>query len=99
MDEVIKTKKQSTYNELKYYCLAVAIFKSNPGLAILTELNKRETYPYNYYFPHNQEYIFTAIHKYPNQLYDKLYNELEPLMPEHVIKYINEPDYPESMTW
>jgi hypothetical protein len=98
-NDVIKTKKQNGYDEFKYYCRAVAVFKTQASLTILANLNKKETYSYNYYFPHNQEYIFRAIHKYPSPLYDSLYNELKPQMRDYVIKSLDEPDYYESTTW
>ena len=97
-DEITK-KKQDSYSDLKYFCLAVAMFKNNKSLEILTALTKKETYPDAWYLPRNKEYVFTAIHKYNSPLYDKLYKELKPQMSDFVVKYLDEPDYDNRTIW
>jgi hypothetical protein len=98
-NEVIKKKKQDGSDVLKYYCRALAQYKNQSSLDILTNLTKKETYPDSWYFSYNQEHIFRAIHKYPSPLFDSLYNVLKPQMSEYVIKSIDKPDYSDRTTW
>lgn len=98
-NEIIKKKKQVIGDDLKFYCRAVAQFKSNSSLKILTALTKKETYPDNYLFSFNQECVFRAIHKYPSPLYDGLYNKLKPQMKLYVMKNLDGPNYDEETTW
>ena len=95
----IKKNKQDSYNDLKYYCLAVAMFKNTRSLEILTALTKKETYPDSWYLPHNKEYVFTAMHKYQSPVYDNLYKELKPQMSDFVMEYLDKPDYDDRTTW
>lgn len=95
----IKKNKQDSYNDLKYYCLAVAMFKNTRSLEILTALTKKETYPDSWYLPHNKEYVFTAMHKYHSPIYDNLYKELKPQMSDFVMKYLDKPDFDDRTTW
>lgn len=95
----IKKKKQDTSDDLKYYCLAVAMFKNTSSLEILTALTKKDTYPDSWYLPYNKEYVFTAMHKYPSPIYDNLYKELKPQMSDFVIEYLDKPDYNDETTW
>lgn len=99
LEAEIKKNKQDSYNDLKYYCLAVAQFNNKNSLDILTALTKKETYPDSWYLPHNKEYVFTAIHKYSSPIYDNLNNELRPQMDSIVMKYLDSPDYDEMTTW
>jgi hypothetical protein len=98
-EQEIKKKKQDSYRDLKYYCLAVAMFKNNRSVEILTALTKKETYPDAWYLPQNRDYVFTAIHKYNSPHYDNLYKELKPQMSDFVMKYIDKPDYDDRKTW
>jgi len=96
---VIKRKKQFSYDDLKYYCRAVAIYKNEKSLAILTELLKKTNYPDPWYFPHNQDNVFRAIHKYKAPVYENLYTKLRPKMSDFVIKYLDKPDFEERKNW
>lgn len=95
----IKKKKQFTSDDLKYYCLAVAMFKNTSSLEILTALTKKETYPDTWYLPDNKKYVFTAMHKYQSPIYDNLYKELKPQMSNYVMEYLDKPDYDDRTTW
>ncbi|WP_337967512.1 hypothetical protein [uncultured Flavobacterium sp.] len=97
--EVIRKKKPSSYEDLKYYCRAVAVYKNEKSLALLTELLKKSNYPDPWYFTDNQEYTFKAIHKYKSPVYQNLYKELKPKMSDFVFKYLDEPDYDDRKTW
>lgn len=98
-DKVIKKQKQQSYNDLKYYCRAVAQYKTQNSLDILVALTKKETYPDSWYLPQNKEYVFSAIHKYKSPIYDSLYKALKPQMDEIVMKYLDTPDYDDRKTW
>lgn len=98
-NKVIQKKKQDGSDELKYYCRAVAQFRNQSSLDILTALTKKETYPDSWYFSYNQEHIFRAIHKYPSSRYDNLYNVLKPQMSEYVMKYLDRPERDDKKTW
>ena len=98
-NEVIKKKKQFSSTDLKYYCRAVAQYQNQKSLDILIALTRKETYPDSWYLPHNQKYVFRAIHKYKSPIYDSLYNKLRPQMDDYVIKYLDKPDYDEQTTW
>ncbi len=98
-DTEIKIKKQLYYDELKYYCRAVAKFKNQSSLRILTALTIKGTYPDTWYLPRNKEYVFKAIHKYHSPIYDNLYQELKPEMDNYVMDYLNEPDDDDDTTW
>jgi len=76
-EKEIRKKKQHCYDELKYYCQAVAQYRNQESLKILTLLTKKETYPDSWYLPQNKEYVFKAIQKFPAPLYDKTYRELK----------------------
>jgi hypothetical protein len=97
--EVVRKKKQQSYDDLKYYCQAVAQYKNQSSLEILTALTKKETYPDSWYLPKNTEYVFKAIHKYNSPIYNDLYKTLRPQMDSIVIKYIDKPDYDARTTW
>lgn len=90
-NQQIKKKQQSSYEGLKYYCRAVAIYKNKKSLEILTSLTDRKTYLDSWYLSDNKENIFLAIHKYKHPLYNDLYNKLEPQMSEYALSRINEP--------
>lgn len=98
-DKVIKKQKQQTSDDLKYYCRAVAQYKTQKSLDILIALARKETYPDSWYFSYNQENVFRAIHKYKSPIYDSLYNALKPKMDEYVMKYLDKPDYDDRTTW
>jgi hypothetical protein len=95
----IRIKKPASYEDLKYYCRAIAKYKNDESLLLLEKLLDKENYPDSWYFNHNQEYVFRAIHKYRAPLYDDLYNELKPKMNDYVIEYLDKPDYDEIKTW
>lgn len=73
----IKKKKQQSYDELKNYCIALAQYRNQQSLTILTSLIKEKTYPDSWYLPQNKEYVLKAIEKYPSPLYKKIYGELK----------------------
>ena len=98
-DKVIKKQKQQSYSDLKYYCRAVAQYKSQNSLDILVSITKKETYPDSRHLLDNQENVFRAIHKYKSPVYDSLYNALKPKMSDYVIKYLDKPDYNDITTW
>lgn len=98
-DETVKKKKQFSYDDLKYYCRAIAIYKNQESLELLMELLDKKNYPDTWYFKHNEEYVFTAIHKYKGPIYDDLHKMLKPKMSEFVIEYLGKPDYDERKTW
>ena len=98
-DLVIKRKKQQYADDLKFYTRAVAQYKSQSSLKILTNLTKKEIYPDSWYFSYNQEYIFKAIHKYNSPIYDELYQTLRLKMDSTVIKHLEKPDYNERLNW
>lgn len=95
----VESKKQRGYDDLKYYCRAVAVYKNESSLAILTALTKPGTYPDAYYIRQNKENVFIALHKHRSPLYESLYNELKPQMSEYILKYLNDPDYFDQPTW
>lgn len=97
--EIIKKRKQDPYDALKYYCRAIAKYQNKESLILLTELLDKNNYPDTWYFRHNQEYVFRAIHKYKAPIYDDLYKKLNPKMSEFVIEYLDMPDYNERKTW
>ncbi|MDD4971979.1 MAG: hypothetical protein PHT07_21340 [Paludibacter sp.] len=76
-EKEIRKKKQHSYDELKYFCQAVAQYRNQKSLAILKSLTKKETYPDSWYLPQNKENVFKAIQKFPSPLYDKIYRELK----------------------
>lgn len=98
-DETVKKKKQISYDGLKYYCRAIAIYKNQESLELLMELLDKKNYPDTWYFKQNEEYVFTAIHKYKDPIYNDLYKKLKPKMSEFTIKYLDKPDYDERKTW
>lgn len=95
----IKKEKQSSSDDLKYFCRAVAQYRNQNSLSILLALTKKETYPDDWYLLYNKEYVFRAIHKYHSVLYDRLYSELKPYMPNYVLDYLDKPDYNDYTTW
>jgi hypothetical protein len=98
-DKVIKKQKQQTSDDLKYYCRAVAQYKTQRSLDILIALTRKEIYPDSWYYSYNQENVFRAIHKYKSPIYDSLYNALKPKMDEYLMKYLDKPDYDDRTTW
>lgn len=98
-DKFVKKQKQDYSKDLKYYCRAVAQYRTKQSLSILIALTKKGTYPDSWYLKYNQEYVFKAIYKYKSPIYDSLFNALKPRMSEFVMKYIDKPDYDEYPTW
>ena len=98
-NEEIKKKKQFGYDALKYYCRAIAKYKSKESLELLTELLNKSNYPDSWYFNHNQEYVFRAINMYKSPIYDDLNKNLKPKMSEYVIKSIDNIDYEDRKNW
>lgn len=98
-NEVVKTQEQQSFDDLKYYCQAVAHYKTQNSLNILIALTKKETYPNSCYLSNNLNLIFKAIHKYKSPIYDSLYNALKLQMSEFEIKNLDKPDYEEISTW
>ncbi len=98
-DKIIKKKKQFSYDDLKNYCRAIAKYKNKESLELLTKILDKRNYPDTWYFKHNEEYVFKAIHKYKEPIYDDLYKKLKPKMSEFVIEYLDKPDYEERKTW
>lgn len=98
-ENVIKKKKQFSYDELKYYCRAIAKYKNEESLMLFEKLLNKKNYPDPFYFKYNEEYIFTSIHKYKAPIYEDLYNKLKPKMSEYTIEYLDKPDYDDSKTW
>ncbi len=95
LEENIKKKEQDYTDDLKYFCRAVAKYKSPNSLKILKELSKKETYPNlnSKHFEYNQENIFKAIHKYNSPIYEELYQTLKPQMDSYVLENLGKPDY------
>ncbi|TVT39301.1 hypothetical protein FNT36_16735 [Hymenobacter setariae] len=101
-NDQIRKKKQFGYNDLKYYCRAVASYKNENSLKILTSLTTKDTYPDSWYLPQNKESVFLAICKYRCPLYNQLYTKLKPQMGEYILKHLNNPTYldpSELKTW
>lgn len=98
-DKIIKKKKQFSYDDLKNYCRAIAKYKNEESLVLLTALINKKNYPDTWYYKYNIEYVFSAIHKYKAPIYNDLYEKLKPKMSKFVIKYLDEPDYQERKTW
>lgn len=99
LDKTIKKKKQSSSDDLKYYCRAIAKYKNKESLALLTEILEKSNYPDTWYFKYNEENVFRAIHKYQEPIYGDLYKNLKPKMSEYVMEYLDKPDYTEKKTW
>lgn len=95
----IKKERQSSSDDLKYFCRAVAQYRNQNSLSILLALTKKETYPDYWYLSYNKEYVFRAIHKYHSALYEQLYSELKPEMSDYVLDYLDKPDYDDYTTW
>lgn len=87
---LVKKKKISFDDDFKHYIEALASYKSKKSLLILTELLNKSYCPnfwdYNLY----SQYIFLAIHKYRNPLYEDLYQKLKPKMNPYVLSHLNE---------
>ncbi|RYY47472.1 MAG: hypothetical protein EOO06_12435 [Chitinophagaceae bacterium] len=98
-ENVVTKKKQSYSDDLRYFCQALAQYKTATSLSILTALTKKETYPDSWYLPQNREYVFRAIHKYYSPPYKKIYQELKPTMSANVMEYLDKPAYDEYRTW
>ena len=98
-DKIIKKRKQSSYEDLKYYCRAIAKYKNQESLDLLTKILDKKNYPDTWYFKYNEEYVFKAIHKYKDPIYDNLYKKLKPKMDEYTMEYLDIPDYKEIKTW
>lgn len=95
----IKKEKQSSSDDLKYFCRAIAQYPNQNSLSILIALTKKETYPDSWYLSYNKEYVFRGIHKYHSALYERLYSELKPDMSDYVLDYLDKPDYDDYTTW
>ncbi len=98
-DKTVKKKKQSSYDDFKYYCRAIAKYQNKESLVLLTEILDKKNYPDTWYFKYNEENVFRAIHKYKAPIYEDLYKKLKPKMSEYVMEYLDKPDYNESKTW
>lgn len=98
-DKTVKKKKQDAYDNLKYYCRAIAKYKSKESLALLTEILDKRNYPDTWFFKYNEENVFRAIHKYKDPIYEDIYKKLKPKMSEFVLEYLDKPDYEERKTW
>ncbi|WP_298119425.1 hypothetical protein [Flavobacterium sp.] len=98
-NEEIKKKKQFGHDALKYYCRAIAKYKSQESLELLTQILDRKNYPDTWYFKYNEEFVFKAIHKYNDPIYDNLYKKLKPKMSTFIMEYLDKPDYEERKTW
>lgn len=96
---VIEKIKQQGYSDLKYYCRAVAQYKSQKALKILKALTLSKTYPDDWYLPDNKEFVFKAMHAYYSPLYKGLYNQLRPQMDSLVIESLDKPEWEELPTW
>ncbi|MGO4822035.1 MULTISPECIES: hypothetical protein [unclassified Flavobacterium] len=96
--EIIKKKKQFSYDDLKYYCRAIAKYQNKESLALLTEILEKKNYPDTWYFNDNQDNVFRAIHKYKAPIYEDLYRKLKPKMSEFVMKYLDS-DLDNRKTW
>lgn len=97
-DKTVKKKKQDAYDNLKYYCRAIAKYKSKESLALLTEILDKRNYPDTWFFKYNEENVFRAIHKYKDPIYEDIYKKLKPKMSEFVLEYLDKPDYEERKT-
>lgn len=96
----IKKKKQETYDDLKYYCRAVSIYRNKNSLNILTKLTKDNTYPDNWYLPYNKKYVLSAIQKYNSPIYNNLQKGLMSQIDSSEITTLNILDhYDEETTW
>jgi hypothetical protein len=98
----IKKTEQSGYDDLKYFCRAVAIYKNESSLKILTALTNKQTYHNGWYLSQNKENVFRAIHKYKCPIYNNLYKKLKPQIADYVLKELNTPNYSnpfERTTW
>ncbi len=95
----VKRKKQFASDDLAFYCRAVAVYKNVESLKILTDLTKKETYPYDYYLSYNKEAVFKAILKHKCPLYKKLYEELKPQMTEYFLDNLEDLEYEEWKSW
>jgi hypothetical protein len=96
--EIIKKQKQSSYDDLKYYCRAIAKYQNKESLALLTEILDKKNYPDTWYFKDNEDNVFRAIHKYKAPIYEDLYKKLKPKMSEFVMKYLDT-DFDNRKTW
>jgi len=99
LNQTIKKKKQQTYDDLDYYCMAVAAYKNAKSLNLLEQLASKATYPDPWYFKDNQGAVFEALHKYRSPIYDSLYNKLRPQMSDYIIHSLKRPDRGERKTW
>ena len=95
----IKKIKQDNYEQLKYYCNAVASFKNKESLNLLTMLLDEKNYPDKWYFKNNKENVFRALHKYKVPVYKDLYNKLKPEMSKFVMDYIDFVEHEDKPRW
>jgi hypothetical protein len=95
----IRKNKQSGSDDLKYFCRALAQYKTPGSLSILRALTKKETYPDSWYLSGNKEFVFQSVYKYYTPLYKHIYEELKPQMSEFVMEYLDKPDYTENTNW
>ncbi len=86
-------------DDFKYYYKALAKYQRPDCLTILDDMKQRKYYSSEGYWNSNQVNIFEALHKYKCPLYDKLYGELKPQMPEYIFKYLDLPDYRDHNEW
>ena len=98
-DKTIKKKQQSSSEDLKYYCRAIAKYKNKNSLNLLLKILDKKNYPDTWYFRYNEEFVFKAIHKYKNPIYNDLYAKLKPKMSKFVMEYLDKPDYDDKKTW
>lgn len=97
--ENIQRQKQKSYNDLKYYCRAVAAYKNKKSLNLLKKVLTKTAYSDTYYFKLDEANVFKAVNKHNVTIYDSLYNNLQPKMNKYVIKHINTLDYEDKEYW
>lgn len=73
----VKKKKIRFDNDFEDYVLALASYKSQKSLVILTELLNKSYCPNYWDYDLYSQYIFLAIHKYRNPIYEDLYQKLK----------------------
>ncbi len=95
----LKLEKQSSSDDLKYYCRAIAKYKSKRSLKLFEKILNKSNYPDTWYFKYNEEHVFEAIHKYRGPIYEKLYRKLKPKMSSYILEYLGKPDYDDFVYW
>ena len=86
-------------DDFKYYYKALSKYQRPDCLKILNDMKQKKYYSSEGYWNSNQVNIFKALHKYNCQLYDDLYNELKPQIPEYIFEYLDLPDYRDNSAW